>query len=53
MSWDDYKNDLEVGFVISHADDVEQVGWRGIVKHIREVVGDNPVYSWFLLRERL
>lgn len=44
-SWDDYKNDYDVGFIISHAEDIEEVGWRGIVKRIREVVGDNPVYS--------
>lgn len=44
-SWDDYDNDAEVGFVISHAEDIEEVGWRGIVKRIREVVGENPVYS--------
>jgi agmatinase len=43
-SWDDYKNDAKVGFVISHAEDIEEIGWRGIVKKIREVVGDNPVY---------
>ncbi|KZT18034.1 Arginase/deacetylase [Neolentinus lepideus HHB14362 ss-1] len=43
-SWDNYKNDWEVGFVISHAEDVEEVGWQGIVEKIREVVGDNPVY---------
>ena len=44
-SWDDYDNDAEVGFVISHAEDIEEVGWSGIVKRIREVVGENPVYS--------
>lgn len=44
-SWEDYDNDYEVGFVISHADDLEEVGWRGVVKKIRETVGDNPVYS--------
>jgi len=43
-SWDDYENDYEVGFVISHADDLEEVGWRGVVKKIRDTVGDNPVY---------
>jgi hypothetical protein len=45
MSWKDYENDAEVGFVISHAEDIEEIGWRGIVKRIREVVGENPVYS--------
>ncbi|OSX64827.1 hypothetical protein POSPLADRAFT_1134059 [Postia placenta MAD-698-R-SB12] len=43
-SWDDYDNDYEVGFVISHADELEEVGWKGVVKRIRETVGDNPVY---------
>jgi len=43
-SWNDYKNDYEVGFIISHAEDIEEVGYKGIVKKIREVVGDNPVY---------
>lgn len=44
-SWKDYENDYEVGFVISHADEMEEIGWRGVVKKIRETVGDNPVYS--------
>ncbi|PCH38435.1 agmatinase [Wolfiporia cocos MD-104 SS10] len=43
-SWDDYDNDYEVGFVISHADELEEIGWKGVVKKIRETVGDNPVY---------
>ncbi|KAH8102945.1 agmatinase [Cristinia sonorae] len=43
-SWTDYDDDYEVGFVISHAEDIEEIGWRGIVKYIRETVGDNPVY---------
>jgi len=42
--WENYKNDYEVGFVISHAEDIEEIGWRGIVQKIRETVGDNPVY---------
>ena len=46
-SWEDYENDYEVGFVISHADDLEEIGWRGVVKKIRDTVGDNPVYSGF------
>ncbi|EIN09871.1 Arginase/deacetylase [Punctularia strigosozonata HHB-11173 SS5] len=43
-SWDDYENDWEVGFHISHAEDIEEVGYKGIVQKIRDVVGDNPVY---------
>ncbi|KAI0729345.1 Arginase/deacetylase [Fomitopsis betulina] len=46
-SWKDYENDYEVGFVISHADDMEEIGWRGVVKKIRETVGENPVYITF------
>jgi agmatinase len=30
--------------VISHAEDIEEIGYKGIVKKIREVVGENPVY---------
>lgn len=44
-SWKDYENDYEVGFVISHAEEMEEIGWRGVVKKIRETVGNNPVYS--------
>jgi agmatinase len=44
FSWDQYDDDAEVGFVISHAEDIEEVGWRGIVRRIRDVVGTNPVY---------
>ncbi|OCH89089.1 agmatinase [Obba rivulosa] len=43
-SWEDYDNDYEVGFVISHADELEEIGWKGVVQKIRETVGDNPVY---------
>ncbi|EMD34414.1 hypothetical protein CERSUDRAFT_97674 [Gelatoporia subvermispora B] len=43
-SWEDYDNDHEVGFVISHADEIEEIGWKGVVKKIRDTVGDNPVY---------
>ncbi|KAH9934988.1 uncharacterized protein B0H18DRAFT_1182287 [Fomitopsis serialis] len=32
-------SDYEVGFVISHADDLEEIGWRGVVKKIRDTVG--------------
>lgn len=34
-----------MGFVISHAEDIEEVGWKGIVKRIRDTVGNNAVYS--------
>ncbi|KZV94516.1 Arginase/deacetylase [Exidia glandulosa HHB12029] len=42
--WEDYDNDADVGFHISHAWDIEEVGYKGIVERIREVVGENPVY---------
>ncbi|TBU59851.1 Arginase/deacetylase [Dichomitus squalens] len=43
-SWEKYADDRAFGFVISHAEVVEEVGWQGIVKAIRDAVGDNPVY---------
>ncbi|KAH9890635.1 Arginase/deacetylase [Cubamyces lactineus] len=43
-SWQDYDDDYEFGWIISHAEDVEDVGWQGVVKKIRDTVGDNPVY---------
>lgn len=43
--WEDEKDDHDVGFVISYAEDIEDVGWQGIVKRIRDTVGENPVYS--------
>ncbi|CCM05037.1 uncharacterized protein FIBRA_07239 [Fibroporia radiculosa] len=43
-SWEDYDNDYDVGFIISHADELEDIGWKGVVKKIRDAVGDNPVY---------
>ncbi|KAK7689088.1 hypothetical protein QCA50_007779 [Cerrena zonata] len=43
-SWDDYDDDYEVGFIISHADELEDIGWKGVVQKIRDTVGDNPVY---------
>ena len=45
--WADYENDYDVGFVISHAEDLEDIGWKGVVKMIRDTVGSNPVYSAF------
>ena len=44
-SWVKYDDDYEFGFVISHAFDIEDGGWQGIVKRIRDTVGNNPVYS--------
>jgi agmatinase len=43
--WDDYEDDAKVGFHISHAEDIEEIGYKGIVERIKKVVGTNPVYS--------
>ena len=43
-SFEDEKNDAHVGFHISYAEDIEEIGYQGIVNRILEVVGDNPVY---------
>ena len=40
-----YEDDYEFGWVISHAEELEDMGWKGVVQRIRDVVGDNPVYS--------
>ena len=45
--WQDEIDDYNFGWIISYAEDIEEVGWKGIVKRIRKVVGDNPVYSKF------
>lgn len=39
--------DAEIGFQIAFAEDIVDVGYKGIVDRIREVVGDNPVYITF------
>lgn len=46
-SWEDYEDDYEAGFVIIQADEIEDIGYRGVVKRIRDTVGDNPVYISF------
>ncbi|KAI0753258.1 Arginase/deacetylase [Daedaleopsis nitida] len=46
-SWEKYEDDHEFGFVISHAYDIEDGGWQGIVKRIKDTVGTNPVYITF------
>lgn len=43
-SWQDYEDDWDFGFSISHADEIEDIGYKGIVKKIRDIVGKNPVY---------
>lgn len=37
--------DLQCGFTITYADEIEDIGYRGVVKKIRDRVGSNPVYS--------
>ncbi|GAA1799541.1 agmatinase [Planosporangium flavigriseum] len=40
----DLTNDVEVGFQIVHAREMEDIGTRGVVERIRERVGERPVY---------
>ncbi|KAI8144046.1 arginase family-domain-containing protein [Fennellomyces sp. T-0311] len=40
----DYENDLEQGFEIVEARDIDTIGTQGIIERIRERVGDNLVY---------
>ncbi|CCL99229.1 uncharacterized protein FIBRA_01244 [Fibroporia radiculosa] len=46
-SWQDYDDDYEAGFVIIQAEEIEDISYKGIVKKIRDAVGDNPVYISF------
>ncbi|MDH3671102.1 MAG: agmatinase [Gammaproteobacteria bacterium] len=43
-STDDLKQDEELGFKVVHCDDFETEGIQGVVKRIRDRVGDNPLY---------
>lgn len=38
------KNDLDVGFVVVSAEDIDDIGVNGVIKRIRDRVGNNPVY---------
>ncbi|MGC9665469.1 agmatinase [Planosporangium sp. 12N6] len=40
----DLTDDVEVGFQIVHAREMEDIGTRGVVERIAERVGDRPVY---------
>jgi len=40
----DMKNDADMGFEILTTDDIDDIGTAGIVKLIRDRVGDQPVY---------
>ncbi|KZT64482.1 Arginase/deacetylase [Daedalea quercina L-15889] len=46
-SWQDYEDDYEAGFVMIQADEIEDIGYKGIIRRIRDAVADNPVYISF------
>ncbi|WFD49816.1 agmatinase [Malassezia furfur] len=41
---DDYKNDRECGFRLHEAWELDRIGVDGMIRIIREIVGDSPVY---------
>lgn len=41
---EDLENDSSIGFQVISADDIDDFGIPAIIKHIRERIGDNPVY---------
>lgn len=42
------KNDLDVGFIIISAEDIDDIGVNGVIKRIRDRVGNNPVYLTYV-----
>jgi len=40
----DLENDNQVGFKVISTDDIDDIGIPAIIKHIRERIGDSPVY---------
>ncbi|OCF71926.1 agmatinase [Kwoniella mangroviensis CBS 8886] len=40
----DIPSDLETNFATVLADEIEDIGWKGVIKHIKDRVGDSPVY---------
>ena len=44
-SLDDYREDRELGFEIIHADEIEDIGYKGVAQKIKDRVGDSAVYS--------
>jgi agmatinase len=40
----DYVTDAECGFQLSEAREIDTIGTDGIIKRIRDTVGNNPVY---------
>lgn len=42
------KNDVDVGFVVVSAEDIDDIGVNGVIKRIRDRVGNNPVYLTYV-----
>lgn len=40
----DLENDKEIGFQLIHADEIDEIGVDGIVKRIKQRVGDSLLY---------
>ncbi|WWD22568.1 agmatinase [Kwoniella shandongensis] len=40
----DIPSDLETNFTTVLADEIEDIGWRGVIQRIKDRVGTNPVY---------
>ncbi|WWD01465.1 agmatinase [Kwoniella sp. B9012] len=40
----DIPSDLETNFATVLADEIEDIGWKGVIKRIKDRVGDSPVY---------
>ncbi|KAK4687893.1 agmatinase, partial [Tremellales sp. Uapishka_1] len=40
----DMPSDIETNFTTVLADEIEDIGWKGVIKRIKERVGTNPVY---------
>ncbi|KIJ36541.1 hypothetical protein M422DRAFT_179332 [Sphaerobolus stellatus SS14] len=40
----DLESDRKCGFSIIHADEIEDIGYAGVIQAIKDRVGDNPVY---------
>ncbi|CAO1617944.1 unnamed protein product [Sympodiomycopsis kandeliae] len=40
----DFRDDREVGFQLSQAHEIDDIGVSGIIKHLRDTVKDSPVY---------
>ena len=40
----DLPSDILTNFTTVLADEIEDIGWKGVIKRIRDRVGDTPVY---------